>query len=323
MSKDLKFSYARVFAPATVANVGCGFDVLGMAIDAPGDEVEIAVESNLVPTDGWVKIDQITGDDGKLPTSAAQNTASVALNHLLSHLNWSGQAFSLKIHKKMPLGSGLGSSAASAAGALAAFNALLKAPLTPAQLLPSAMEGERIACGSAHADNVAAALFGGFVLIRSNNPVDVVPIHTSEGLCCTVVHPDLELKTSDSRKVLRTDIPLATAVAQWANVGGLVAGLLTEDLGLIRRSLIDHIVEPRRAALIPGFADVKAAAMANDALGASISGAGPSIFALSDHLEKAHKIGQAMQKAFEKLDISAQSYVSKVNRQGPRLLDRR
>lgn len=314
----LKYHNAQVFAPATVANVGCGFDVLGMAIDKPGDQVHI----EWVPDQSGVQVLQITGDEGKLPTDSDKNTASVALNHLLQRIEWNQGGFNLRIHKKMPMGSGLGSSAASSVGALAAFNALLEKPLSPSQLLSSAMEGERVACGSAHPDNVAAGLFGGFVLIRDQNPVDVIPIPTPPELFCTVVHPDLELKTSDSRKVLRRDIELSTAVKQWANVGGLIAGLLTKDLGLIRRSMVDHIIEPRRAALIPGFEEVKKAAMSADALGASISGAGPSIFALSDDESKAHEIGKKMQEAFQILDIDSQAYVSPINQNGPQILNR-
>lgn len=314
----LIYSSASIFAPATVANVGCGFDVLGMAIDKPGDQVDIQLNNS----HNKILITQITGDDGRLPLEPEKNTSSVALSHLLESIKWEGPGFDLQIHKQMPLGSGLGSSAASSVGALAAFNALLETPLSPSQLLLSAMEGERAACGSAHADNVAAGLFGGFVLIRDHNPVDVIPISTPENLFCTVVHPDLELKTADSRSVLKKEIDLSTAVKQWANVGGLIAGLLQKDLGLIRRSMVDHIVEPRRAALIPGFVEVKKAAMAADALGASISGAGPSIFALSDDMNKAKIIGQRMQESFKEFQISSEVFVSKINKNGPIILKR-
>lgn len=314
----LIYSTASIFAPATVANVGCGFDVLGMAIDKPGDQVDIQINTSHKE----IRITQITGDSGRLPLEADKNTASVALAHLLASIKWDGHGFDLQIHKQMPLGSGLGSSAASSVGALAAFNALLEIPLSPSQLLVSAMEGERIACGSAHADNVAAGLFGGFVLIRDHSPVDVVPISTPDNLYCTVVHPDLELKTADSRSVLKREIDLSTAVKQWANVGGLIAGLLQKDLGLIRRSMVDHIVEPRRAALIPGFVEVKKAAMAADALGASISGAGPSIFALSDDQNKAQIIGERMQESFSSFQISSEVFVSRINQNGPIILNR-
>lgn len=314
----LKYSDATVFAPATVANVGCGFDVLGMAINAPGDLVRI--ERN--ESHKEIRILSIKGDEGRLPLDASKNTASVALAHLLSRLKWDGPGFDLSIEKQMPLGSGLGSSAASSVGALAAFNALLEVPLSPSQLLESAMEGERIACGSAHADNVAAGLYGGFVLIRESSPVDVIPISTPENLYCTVIHPDLELKTADSRSVLKKEISLELAVKQWANVGGLIAGLINKDLGLIRRSLVDHIVEPKRAALIPGFYEVKQAAMAADALGASISGAGPSIFALSDDLNKAERIADKMQSAFLQLSIMSDRFVSQINQNGPIIRER-
>lgn len=315
---NLIYSKATVFAPATVANVGCGFDVLGMAINAPGDIVKIQVNESHKE----VRITSIEGDDGRLPLESLKNTASVSLSHLLKRIKWSGVGFDLQIIKQMPLGSGLGSSAASSVGALSAFNALLEMPLTPSQLLESAMEGERIACGSAHADNVAAGLYGGFVLIRDASPVDVIPISTPERLFCTVIHPDLELKTADSRSVLKKDIPLSLAVKQWANVGGLIAGLINNDLGLIRRSLVDHIVEPRRAALIPGFYEVKQAAMAADALGASISGAGPSIFALSDDANKAEHIADKMQNAFKNLSIHSDRFVSQINQNGPIIQDR-
>lgn len=305
---------ARVFAPATVANVGCGFDVFGFAVDAPGDEVVVSVSDN-----PGIRITKITGDDGRLPLDVQQNTAGVAV---AGYLKAVGRAvgIEIEIHKKMPLGSGMGSSAASAVAAVCAVNALLESPLSRAQLLPFVMESERIACGTAHADNVAPALLGGFVLIRSYDPLDVVPLSFSVPLFCTLVHPHVEVRTEDARKILPTHIPLKAAVAQWGNTAGLVAGLLTSEYGLISRSLQDVVVEPVRASLIPQFFSVKEAALAAGALGASISGSGPSVFALSRSRAIAEQAGLVMQAAFSSGGVQSDVFVSSINQEGPRIL---
>lgn len=304
----------KVFAPATVANVACGFDILGFAVDAPGDEVIVKFKKS-----PGVVISKITGDNGKLPRDPEKNTAGVAVLEFLKSIK-SRQGVEIKLHKKMPLGSGLGSSAASAVAAVFAVNLLFGEPLKREQLLPFAMEGERIACGSAHADNVAPSLLGGFVLIRSYNPLDVVKIPTPKSLFCIIVHPQIEVRTEDARKILRREISLKDAISQWGNVAGLIAGLYKTDYSLIGRSLQDIIIEPVRAILIPNFEKVKNAALDAGALGCSISGSGPSIFALSNSLKTAKNIGQAMSGQFELLKIQSEIYISKINQDGPKIL---
>jgi homoserine kinase len=225
------------------------------------------------------------------------------------------------LHKKLPLGSGMGSSAASSAAALVGMNYLLDQPYSREQLLPFAMEAERIACGSAHADNVAPSLMGGFVLIRGYDPLDVTRIPTPSDLYCTLVHPHLELKTEDSRRVLKATIPMKDAITQWGNIAGLVVGLMKPDYGLIMRSLNDVVAEPIRSVLIPGFNVIKAEAIRNGALGAGISGSGPTIFALSTEYSIAENVGRAIQLQFEKLKLKSEVYVSKINAVGARVVE--
>ncbi len=305
----------RVFAPATVANVACGFDILGFAIDQPGDEVIV----RLIDKPG-VYIVKISGDQGRLPLAAEKNTVSVSILALLKHLK-SNQGFEIELMKRMPLGSGLGSSAASTVAGVFAANILLGNPLAKEELLPFATEGERIACGSAHADNAAPALLGGFVLIRSYQPLDVIQIATPKDLYCTVLHPQIEIRTEDARKILKKSILIKDAITQWGNIAGLIAGLMKSDYDLIRRSLQDVIIEPIRSILIPGFHEVKQAALASGALGCSISGSGPSLFALSSTREVASKAGDAMQAVMNSLNIASEIYISKINPVGPRILE--
>jgi len=307
----------RVFAPASVANVSCGFDVLGFALEQPGDEI-VARRKD----EPGLHISKITGEGGVLPTAVEKNTAGVAAQKLLEHLG-SQQGIELEIHKKMPLGSGLGSSAASSVGAIVAINRLLGSPCADHDLLPFAAEGERVACGTAHLDNVAPSLFGGFVLIRSQDPPDVIELECLKPLFATVVHPDIEIKTEDTRNILRRDVALHRAVDQWGNVGGLVVGLLKGDYELIGRSLKDVIIEPIRSVLIPGFEQVKNAALNAGALGSGISGSGPSIFALSATRENGHKIAKAMQQRFDEIGLGNEAYVCKINQQGPQILEER
>lgn len=305
----------KVFAPATVANVSCGFDVLGFAVDNPGDEVILKGKS----TPG-IKIVKITGDEGRLSLDPQKNTVGVSVQNFLKHIG-SKQGIEISLNKKMPLGSGLGSSAASAVAGVFAVNQLLGEPMTQEELLPFAMEGERIACGSAHADNVAPSLLGGFVLIRSYDPLDVIRIPTPKNLFCTIIHPHVEVQTKDARDILKKQITLKSAVIQWGNVAGLIAGLMKSDYDLIGRSMQDVIVEPIRSILIPGFDDVKRSALDTGALGCGISGSGPSIFALSRDQKVAHKVGEKMKEVFEELNIGSEVYVSKINNSGPQILD--
>jgi len=308
-------SEVKVFAPATVANVGCAFDVLGFAVQAPGDEL-ILKKNNL----NKLVIKEITGDDGKLSKDPNSNTCSVSIQGLLNHIQ-SDQGFDIYLHKKMPLGSGLGSSAASTVAGVFAANLLLDTSLSAQQLLPFAMEGELLACGAAHADNVGPCLLGGFVLISSYNPLTIRKIPFPGGLNAIVVHPKVEVGTRDARDVLRQKVTLKQAAEQWGRVGGLIAGLYSSDYELIGSSLQDIIVEPVRSVLIPGFYAVKQAAMENGALGCSISGSGPSVFALCGPDVDPQKIGDAMRNAFGRIDIQASVYISAVNEKGPMILD--
>jgi homoserine kinase len=307
--KDIK-----VFASATVANVACGFDVLGFAVDNPGDEVIVKLKSG-----PGVKITKITGDGGKLSLNAEKNTAGVSIKRFLDHLK-SKQGVEISLNKKMPLGSGLGSSAASAVAGVFAINQLLGMPMSQGELLPFAMEGERLACGSAHADNVAPSLLGGFVLIRSYSPLDVIKIPTPPNLYCTIVHPQVEVQTKDARDILKKKIPMSDAIIQWGNVAGLIAGLMKSDYDLIGRSMQDVIVEPIRSILIPGFDHVKNNALKAGAIGCGISGSGPSIFALSKSQAIAEKVGKSMKEVFDSLEIGCEIYVSKINNSGPQII---
>jgi homoserine kinase len=305
----------KVFAPATVANVACGFDIFGLAVDNPGDEVIVSkrIDDKLI-------IQSITGDNGKLTLDPTKNTVTVPILKYLSQIE-SKQGFDIILNKKMPLGSGLGSSSASSVAGVFAVNQILNSPLPTKELLPFAMEGERIACGSAHADNVAPALLGGFVVIRSYSPLDFFQIPTPENLYVTIVHPDIEVNTKDARHILKNEVSMNKAISQMGNVGGMIAGLMSSDYALIGRSMVDFIIEPIRSILIPQFFEVKMAAAEAGALGCSISGAGPSIFAFSEGIEKAKNVEKAMKSQFEKVGIHTNSFVSAINKVGPRIMD--
>ena len=305
----------KIFCPATIANVSCGFDVLGLALESVGDEMVVRKSK-----EKGIRITKLEGQD--LPMETLDNVAGVAGIALLSEADYDG-GFEIEIYKKIKAGSGIGSSAASSTGAVWAMNELLGKPFGTLQLVKFAMEGERLASGVAHADNVAPALFGGFTLVRSYDPLDIVPIHTPKELFATVIHPQIEVKTSDSRKILKTNISLADGIKQWGNLGGLIAGLFTEDYDLIGRSLVDHIVEPIRSILIPGFDAVKSEAVNAGALGCGISGSGPSIFALSKGGDTAKQVGEAMRKVYQKIGIDYDVHVSKVNTKGIRILEKR
>lgn len=306
----------RVFAPATVANVACGYDVLGFAIDSPGDEV--VVRHGTKP---GLHITKITGDDGKLPKQAEKNTAGVAALDLLKHLGMTDRSIEMEIHKKMPFGSGLGSSAASAVAGAYAINKLVGEPLNKRQLLPFAMEGEYAADGAWHADNVAPCLLGGIVFIRSNDELDVAQLIAPENLWAAVVHPDIEILTKIAREILPQEIPLENATQQIGNLGGLLCGLIQSDYGLISRSIHDVIAEPRRQKLIPDFYKAKRAAMGAGALGFSISGAGPSVFALCEGEEIAQNAAKAVSEVFSAIPVTCQSHVSKINPHGVHVIE--
>lgn len=305
----------KAFAPATVANVSCGFDIFGFAIQEPGDTVELYKRD-----EPGVVITEITGDEGRLPRQAEKNSVTVVMLALLKHLGIKDLGCEVVLRKNMPLGSGMGSSAASAVAGVVAMNELLGNPLSRKELLPFAMEGERIASGSAHADNVGPSLLGGFVVIRSYNPLDIFTIPVPDDLYCTLVHPDIEINTKDARFILRNEVSLKNTIAQMGNVAGLVAGLMKADYDLISRSMVDVIIEPVRSILIPEFKDVKQAAISNGALGCSISGAGPSMFALSRGIENAQNAGKAMQERFASAGIESAVHVSGINQGGAVIL---
>lgn len=303
------------FAPATVSNVAAGFDVLGFALDEPGD----VVVAHLRDAPG-VEIARIEGDGGRLSRAIGQNTAGAAVSALLGMLG-TRQGISLEIHKGLPLASGVGSSGASAVAAVVAVNELLGRPASLDLLCRAAMAGEQAGCGAIHPDNVAPALYGGFVLARSVDPPDIVRLPVPTGLACAVLHPRIEVQTGAARALLGDSLPLPVAVRQWANLGALVSALHSSDLALLSRALVDHVAEPKRAALVPGFGPVKAAALAAGALGCSLSGSGPSTFALAPTLAAAQTIGEAMAAAYTSATgLDADLWVSRVGTNGARVI---
>ena len=302
----------RIFAPATVANLSCGYDVLGCCLSNVGDEM--LVRKNDLKR---LRITKITGQD--LPLEVDNNVAGVAANALLQHLQ-SPQGFDIEIHKGIKSGSGIGSSAASAAGAVFAINQLLNSPLSAMELIPFAMEGERLASGSAHADNVAPALLGGFSLVRSYDPLEVVSLPSPKEFHMVVLHPLIEVNTRDSRSIIREQVTLKKAVQQWGNLGALVSSLYTEDYELLGRSMVDGIVEPVRSILIPFFQPLKEIAMTTGALSFGISGSGPSVFALCRGKEKAHAVRQAVREFYQDKDIDFELHLSEINTEGIKIL---
>jgi homoserine kinase len=303
------------FAPATVSNVACGFDVLGFPMEEPGD----TVSARLTDTPG-VQIDAVLNDGGRIPRDPEKNTASVAAKAMLDILG-AKQGVALTITKGLPLSSGLGGSAASAAAAVVAVNAIVGGNASVDQLVAAALIGEGLGAGGAHPDNVVPAICGGFVLVRHPDPPDIVRLPVPNGLTCVVVHPDLEIETAKARALLGTTVPLKDAVRQWANLGALVDALHRGDFDLLARSLEDSIAEPRRAPLIPGLANIKKAAVDAGALGASISGSGPSIFALCRNRAIGDRVAEAMTAAVRKeIGGQSQTYVSSISSRGAHVI---
>lgn len=302
----------RVSCPATVANLVCGFDVLGMCLQDPADIMEVTLldkrEIHVRAADGY-----------PLPSDPAQNTAGAPLIEMLKEVEES-IGFDVVIHKHIKPGSGLGSSAASAAGAVVAANHLLNNRFSNQDLLRFAMFGEKVASGVKHADNVAPCIYGGITLIRSIHPLDVVSL-AAPHLYVTVVHPQIEVKTSDARQILRKEVLLKDAIRQWGNIAGLVAGFLKSDYELIGRSLEDVIIEPVRSILIPGFDLVKQRCREAGALGGGISGSGPSLFMLNKEESIAIENERIMQEVFSSLGIDYRTYVTTVNPNGVTLID--
>jgi homoserine kinase len=299
-----------VLAPGTVANLVCGFDVLGLCLNDPCDKMEVTV----LPQRQVI----IESADGyPLPLDPAQNTAGAPLIEMLNELE---ADFGLKvvIHKKIKPGSGIGSSAASAAGAVVAANYLLGGYFNNNDLVRFAMFGEKVATGVKHADNIAPCIFGGITLIRSIFPLDIIAIPAPD-LFVTVVHPQIEVKTKDARQILRKEVLLKDAIRQWGNIAGLVAGLMKSDYELIGRSLEDVIIEPVRSILIPGFHEVKKRSLAAGALGGGISGSGPSLFMLCSSHTIATAVEQEMKAVYETIGLPYHSYVTRINMQGVKI----
>ena len=302
----------KIFCPATIANISCGFDVLGLCLETVGDEMIIR-KSDVK----GIKITKIVGEE--LPLETSKNVAGVAALALLDAIDYKF-GFEIEIYKNIKPGSGIGSSAASAAGAVFGINELLEKPFKRKELVEFAMKGEAIASGSEHADNVAPAILGGITLVRSSAPLDIIKIESPSELYATVIHPQIELKTSEMRAVLQPMIPLKSAILQWGNLGGLIAGFYTSDYELIGRSLHDEIVEPLRGPFIPKFDVIKKTALENGALGSGISGSGPSIFALSKGIETANRIAKAMFVVYEDMNMPFEIHVSKVNLEGVKII---
>jgi len=309
MNKSIK-----VFAPGSVSNVGCGFDILGFAIDGIGDEMILSKNEsnkmNIKPIEGYEN----------LPTEPSKNVAGVAIQALLDDLG-SNQGFDIEIKKNIKPGSGIGSSSASAAGAVVAANELLGKPYTREELVNFAMQGEIAASGDAHADNAAPTVLGGFCIVRAYDPLDVIQIESPKDLWCVVIHPQIEVKTKEARELLSTKVDLKKAIRQWGNVAGLISGLHQSDYKLIGRSLEDHIVEKQRKVLIPEFDKLKQAVLKAGALGCSISGSGPSVFALCEGEAKAKAVSSAMNEVFSKTTIPYFIYASQVSNNGVRILE--
>ena len=298
----------KIFCPASVANVSCGFDVLGFCLDPIGDEMIIRKTA-----EKGIRITKIEGQD--LPLEAHNNVAGVAGLALLE-AHQSAFGFEIEIIKGIKAGSGIGSSAASSAGAVFGINELLGRPFTRGELIQFAMKGEELASGTPHADNVAPVLLGGFTLVRCSKEPDVIGLPSPSELYATVLHPKIELKTSDARAVLKKNIMLEKAIQPWGDLAGLVSGLYTNDYDLIGRSLVDVVIEPHRSALIPGFPELKKAATDSGALGSGISGSGPSMFALSRGEAAAIRVGESMRQAFLKYNIEFELHISKINPKG-------
>jgi len=306
-----------VFAPATVANISCGFDIMGFALKGAGDVVTVSVS------------DGPAGDEiilkgryaGSVPAGRSRNSAGASADAMLAALGRKEMNIQITLEKNLPVGSGMGSSAAGAAASVYALNSLLGSPFDTKELIPFAMEGERAACGTAHADNVAPSLLGGFVLIRSYDPLDIITVKIPEGIQCVVIHPHIEVKTSDARRVLRKDFPLSTVTRQSANTAALMIGLLTGDFDLVGRSMNDLLAEPRRTQLIPGFHSGKKAALEAGAIGCGISGSGPSVFALCTGNVSSEAIGSAMQKAFLAAGLSSDLIISPLMAPGASLIN--
>ncbi|WP_028375782.1 homoserine kinase [Leeuwenhoekiella sp. MAR_2009_132] len=305
----------RVFSPATVANVNCGFDVLGFALDGLGDEMVIRKVA-----EKGIKISQITGAD--LPYEAKKNVVGVAGLAMVNSLNLD-YGFEIEIHKKIRLGSGVGSSAASAAGIVFGINQFLEKPLSNLELTAFGMKGEAVASGNEHADNVAPCLYGGFTLITGYSPLKIVSLPVPEELYVTVIHPQITIKTKEARAILPEQVSLQNAIKQTGNLAGLIAGLYTSDYDLIASSTQDVLVETYRKNLIPDFDFYKQTALENGGLAFGISGSGPSMFTLCKGAQNAGLVEIALKKALDLKKMKGDSYISPISRHGNRILEQK
>ncbi|WP_312286262.1 homoserine kinase [Chryseobacterium gleum] len=302
----------KLKVPATVANLVCGFDILGMAVHEPYDEMEFRL---LDTPDIIIKHTDAFG----LPEEPSGNVAGIVLLKIQEYFNMK-TGFEVIIHKHIKPGSGLGSSAASAAGAAFGANLLLGNKLSKEEMVHFAMFGEELASGVRHADNIAPCIYGGITLVKSTNPIDIIPLNSPD-LFVTAVHPQVEVKTSDARQILKKNITLKSAVEQWGNIAGLIAGIEKNDIPLIGRSLNDVIVEPIRSILIPKFDHIKEMSLQLGALGGGISGSGPSIFMLAEKKETAEKMAQMMKSVYDEIEIESFVYVSKINPAGIQIIE--
>jgi homoserine kinase len=302
----------KILAPATIANLVCGFDILGLAINHPQDEMELSLSNK-----PGLRIKHI--DEYNLPTEPAKNVAGAALIALLEEYEDKNIGFDLTINKIIKPGSGLGSSAASSAGAVVGANHLLNNYFSKQDLVRFAMNGEKVASGVKHADNITPCIYGGVTLIRSIFPLDIIPL-SAPPMYVTVVHPQIEVKTSDARQILRKEVQLKDAIKQWGNIAGLVAGFLQNDYELISRSLEDVIIEPIRSILIPGFDDIKLQCKDAGALGGGISGSGPSVFMLSKEESTAKNVEEIMKSIYDKIGVEYHTHVTTINNNGVKIV---
>lgn len=302
----------RIFSPATVANVGCGFDVLGFCLDKVGDEMVVKKSQRK-----GIFITKIEGFE--LPYAVHENVAGVSALAMYNELNVDF-GFEIEIYKQIKPGSGIGSSAASAAGSVFGMNYLLDNAFDKIDLIKFAMNGEAVASKSEHADNIAPAILGGFTLVKQNNPLEVIQLPTPKALHAVIVHPQIEIKTADSRAVLPKTVALSDAITQWSNVGSLVHALHTSDYNLIGKSLKDVVIEPHRSKLIPNFNSLRKISLESGALGCSISGSGPSLFSLCEGLENARKVEANQRRFMTNIGIPFETHISKINTEGIKIL---
>ena len=303
----------KVFAPASIANLGCGFDIMGMALDEVGDILEMSLDEQ----GEGITITNET--DVPLPEDIEDNVITPVLRKFFAMTGHAGRV-DVRVVKKIYPGSGIGSSAASSAAAAFGINELFGAPLSEEDVVVCAMEGENLASGGYHADNAAPAVMGGITLIRGYEPLDIIKLPVPGNLYCPVIHPHLMVSTKEARSILPKEIPMHTAVTQWGNVGGLVAGLCTGNIELVGRAMRDAVAEPYRKQFIPGFDELRAKLLGAGALAMNISGSGPSVFALANRADIAQRVGSIMERHFAQQGILSETYVVKVSNKGARLI---